>query len=180
MKRCYLVALLTLLAPTAVASLESLERGNREGIVVDVPQSEVLTKWHCGHQQTVLSGDSISEWVPRGQDVYTRKELITIQFIAGFPGIPAASEFVDKMHSLSQARYSDMTWKVLERSDNDVLYEWSLPSGHQGVPPQHEIVRVISTDAGIHRVAYEKSVPELDDETRELWLSRLRTSHLAN
>ena len=146
---------------------------NSDRIKLDLPDYA----WKCAFRQTAPNGQSIVEIIPINQTLDNRSEMITIQF---HPKSWASSavEFVNALYVQESQIYRDMQWNVLKQSDNDVIYEWILPNGYKNYPPQHEIVRIIWTTQGLHRIAYEKKTKALDMQTKTLWLNRIETAQL--
>ena len=161
--------------------LLGLEYDYSETVEIDIPQQEVKQKWKRANAYASENGQSIVEWIPKEQNFENRSELITVQFVAHSSSQfkpRSAVEYANALYAQSSRNYPGMQRNVIKQSDYDVLYEWSLPNGYKNFPPQHEIVRIIWTEKGIHRVAYEKKVRELDQQTRDLWLSRIGTAKL--
>jgi hypothetical protein len=74
-----------------------------------------------------------------------------------------------------QANYPDMIWNTISMSENDVVYEWILPNGipSKKILPQHEIARLLTTEKGMHRIAYERKTCPIDENERKLWIQRI-------
>jgi hypothetical protein len=150
-----------------------------ETLRMDIPEQEAEQKWECVNRGYTKYGESIAEWIPKNQNFDNRSELITIQFVAHSPNLPcSAEEFMNVLYEFFSEEYPNMQWNVIKQSVYDVCFEWMLPNGHDNCSPQHEITRIIWTKKGFHRVAYEQPVPELDSQTRELWLKRIESAQL--
>lgn len=152
-----------------------------EYMEIKVPESEAKTKWKQVTKYASEDGISNFEWIPSNQKLDNRTEILTIQFMAkktkdGNPSL--AKQIVFNVFKQSSMQYPDMVWNSIQDDDDDFIYEWSLPNGADGLPKQHEIVRVVSTDKGFHRIAYEIRTGKIDEHTRQLWISRLGSSRL--
>lgn len=152
-----------------------------EYMEIRVPEAEAKSKWTQINKHISEDGISSFEWIPNNQKLESRTEIITIQFMSkktkdGKPAL--AREIVFNVYKSANLNYPDMIWNTIQDEDDDFMYEWSLPNGADGLPKQHEIVRVVSTDKGFHRIAYESRAPKLDEHTRQLWIYRLGSSRL--
>ncbi len=154
-----------------------------ETMFIDIPQQELKQKWKQAHSQSMNDGWAIVEWIPKNQTLDNRNEMITVQFSdhsLSKVKVTSAQQFVNILYNDMQIQYPGMIWNTIEQSENDMLFEWILPNGYKNFPPQHEIVRIICTSKGIHRIAYEKKVSKLDPQTRDLWISRLANAKLVH
>lgn len=152
-----------------------------EHMEINVPEDEVRDKWKLANRIVADDGISTFEWIPQMQKLDNRTEILTVQFMAkrlrdAKPS--TARELATNIYKQARMQYPELRWNVIRDGDKDYLYEWILPRGADGVDPQHEIVRIISTDKGFHRIAYEKKVSSLDQVTRKVWIDRLASSPL--
>lgn len=126
--------------------LLGLEYDYSKTVKIDIPQQEVKQKWKHANAYASKNGQSIVEWIPKEQRFENRSELITVQFFAYSSSQfkpRSAVEYANALYAQSSRDYLGMQWNVIEQSDYDVLYDWSLLNGHKNFPPQHEIVRII-------------------------------------
>lgn len=152
-----------------------------EYMEIKVPESEAKNKWQQVTKYYSEDGISSFEWIPKNEQLDKRTEILTIQFMAkktkdGNPS--TARQLVLNIFKQASMQFPDMVWSTIQDDHNDFIYEWALPYGGDGLPKQHEIARVISTDKGFHRIAYEKRVPRIDEHTKQLWINRLGSSKL--
>lgn len=152
-----------------------------EHMEIDVPDDEVRDKWKLATRSVADDGIATFEWIPHLQKLDSHNEALTVQFMAkrlkdAKPS--TAKQLATNMYRQARMKYAEMQWKVLRDGEDDYLYEWILPRGAEGIPPQHEIVRIVSTDKGFHRIAYERRVPTMDPVTRKVWIDRLEASPL--
>lgn len=152
-----------------------------EFMEIKVPEYEAKNKWQQITRYASEDGISSFEWIPKGEKLENRTEILTIQFLAkktkdGNPS--TAKQIVTNIFKQGMMQFPDMAWNTIQDDDNDFMYEWSLPYGGEGMTKQHEIVRIVSTDKGFHRIAYEKRVPKIDEHTKQLWICRLGASRL--
>lgn len=163
---------------------------------------EERTYWKQANAYASPEGISIIEWVPRHQTLKNRTELLTFQFFANrqdpsagtviknllFSSKPfargkqheAAEIYINKLYAEMRSNYPNMIWNTISLSENDVVFEWVLPNGipSKKIPPQHEIVRILTTQKGMHRIAYEKRTTHLDENERALWIDRISKAPL--
>jgi hypothetical protein len=122
-----------------------------------------LSKWEKGHQSVKKAGITTTRYYlnTESKDFWT--QLINIQF-------------KDKAHldgaTLEQAMQEEgaksrwVTTKIHTKKENDILYERDFPSG------EHELVRLIMTKKGMHRISYVKrGILSKEDKTQ--WIERL-------
>ena len=157
-----------------------IENENCETIEIYIPQQEINEKWKCACSLSSEDAQSLAEWIPKGQNFGNLSEMITVHFFSknleNFNNL-SAIDYVKELRLRLDDKYPTGTWNVIKQSEYDVLYEWRLPNEN---PPQHEIARVITTNKGMHRVAYEMRVKELDKPTRDLWMTRIGTAKVVN
>ncbi|CRX39555.1 hypothetical protein [Estrella lausannensis] len=152
-----------------------------EHMEINVPDDEVRDKWKLANRIVADDGIATFEWIPQMQKLENRTEILTVQFMAKrLKDIKpsTAKELATNIYKQARMQYPELRWNVLKDGETDYLYEWILPRGADGIDPQHEIVRIISTDRGFHRIAYEKRVATLDAVTRKIWIDRLASSPL--
>lgn len=152
-----------------------------EFMEIKVPEAEAKSKWKQISNYASEDGISNFEWIPKNEKLNNRTEILTIQFMAkktkdGNPS--TAKQLAFNIYKQSTVQYPDMEWNSIQDEDDDFIYEWVLPHGADGIPRQHEIVRVVSTDKGFHRIAYERRTPKMDEHTKQLWINRIGTSRL--
>ncbi|MCH9627054.1 MAG: hypothetical protein S4CHLAM2_06880 [Chlamydiales bacterium] len=105
---------------------------------------EETGSWKVGKQTASEQGASLTRFVLESETESDWSKLITIQFkdrqlIQG----KTAEEAMNQEQALSPLA----SIHVLKRLPNDVTYERTFPAG------EHEIVRMVMTKKGLHRVA---------------------------
>ena len=152
--------------------------------VVSIPLSfDETQKWKFAYTQGTPNGDSVFEWIPVDDTIDNWSELIQIQFFASpFPGniAPLAPEFVSRFVGFLKKQFPSVKTSIISQKDDDVLFEWILPQKEGNEPAQAEIVRVITTQKGIHRIAFTQKTSALDPAVRERWIKRLSDAKLIN
>ena len=71
-----------------------------------------------------------------------------------------------------EARCPNVKWKILSKSETDILYEWQVTHCN-GKPDQTEIARIIYGKWNIWRLTYTEKVAVLPEETRTQWIKWL-------
>ena len=72
---------------------------------------------------------------------------------------------------------SNVEFEVLKDEPGDVLFTWSVPRNEQR-PAQQEVVRIVSGERDIHRLAYSRKGETLDKEGLEPWIKMLAEAEL--
>lgn len=89
-----------------------------------------------------FKGEGIVEYVVDGQTVENWKELFTIQFYSKL-NITLPDYYSAFVEGLQQKVKEKVNSKILEQTDNSILFEWSIESGPEA---QHEWVMVKKVD----------------------------------
>ena len=66
---------------------------------------------------------------------------------------------------------------MLAKSDSEILFHWREQATKEN-PGQHEIVRLVTDEKDIHRLAYSRRVPQIPNEEAQAWFSLLREAKL--
>lgn len=122
-----------------------------------------LSKWQVGHQHIRKTGMATTRYMlsTESKDYWT--QIVNIQFK------DKAHLKVKTVEEAMNEEAKKSIWvnsKILSKKKNDVIYERDFPSG------EHEIVRMIMTKKGLHRVAYIKKGPISQDDKKQ-WIERL-------
>lgn len=134
-----------------------------ETVYMPLPQN-ILHKWTMGFQKAdEEKGSAVTRYILETESNKDWSQLINIQFkdkklVKATSATEAMQQEASKSRVVSQ--------KVHSQNPDDVLYERDFPTG------EHEIVRMIMTKKGLHRVAYVKKGP-ITKEERTLWVERL-------
>jgi hypothetical protein len=71
----------------------------------------------------------------------------------------------------------DASFKVLSKTDNDLVYEWRVENCPRQ-PDQTEIARLLLGREGVYRVAYVRKGKPLTAAERKLWIQRLSQARI--
>jgi hypothetical protein len=134
-----------------------------ETVYVPLPQS-LMHKWKLGIQKAdEEKGASVTRYILESETMENWSQLLNIQF-KDKELVKAKS--AESAMEIEVSKSQHVNYKVLSHNPHDVLYEREFPTG------EHEIVRMILTKKGLHRVAYVKRGP-LTQEERSQWIGRL-------
>ncbi len=67
-------------------------------------------------------------------------------------------------------------WNIIESTDHEVIYEWSLSKKQDGYLPQHEISKAFFTESGFHRIGITIKSPTIKAQQRSEAMSLLKDS----
>lgn len=126
---------------------------------VSIPLPQILTKWKKGFQDECttryfLENETTERW----------SELVNIQFKER--KLVKCSTAVEAMKQESLLNHR-VIYKIHSQSPNDLIFEKIFPTG------VHEIVRMIMTDKGLHRIGYAKTTSPFTEIDRSQWIERL-------
>jgi len=120
------------------------------------------------------------ETIPLNQTIQDWSELICIQYIDTSewkknidPTLDSVLDCVRK-ETLSSYPEKMVTWNIIEKNQDDVIYEWILHKSYKNNPPQHEISRAFLTKRGLHRVGFTRKNGQMSLEEREKWVNLLK------
>jgi len=134
-----------------------------ETLFIPIEQTGV---WKKGKQTSSEDGASLTRFMLESETQKNWSKLITIQFKDRH--LIQGSSAEEAM--MNEQRLSPLgTWALIKNQPNDVIYERAFPAG------EHELVRMIMTQKGLHRVAYLKQGP-FDVSERSQWVGRLMNS----
>ncbi len=134
-----------------------------ETVYVPLPQN-ALNKWKLGLQKAdEKKGSTVTRYFLESETENNWTQLINIQFKdTKLVKLDSAESAMQEESAKSQV----VNQKVHFQNPHDVLYEREFPTG------EHEIVRLIMTKKGLHRVAYVKKGP-MTKEERIAWVQIL-------
>jgi len=127
--------------------------------------------------------EGLVERIPVNQSVKDWVELICIQYHDrsqwddGTIAYPI-EEIMKRLEKVTIGSYpgNKVTWRILEKSETAVIYEWILHKPYKDVPSQHEIAHGFLTEHGFHRIGITCKNREMTSEERERWMELLRES----
>ncbi|MFZ0566056.1 MAG: hypothetical protein WAM28_07720 [Chlamydiales bacterium] len=136
-----------------------------ETVFIPLKEGE-LEQWKIEHQQTTQNGISSTRYIPSSETTNNWTKLLNIKFHdRSLLHVNTALEAMQQEQTSSPR----VLCSVLNQHPNDLTYERAFPTG------EHELVRMIMTKKGLHRISYVKRGP-FDQEERNYWLDRLMSS----
>ncbi len=122
------------------------------------------------------------ELIPVQQTTKDWSELIRIQYFcrSEWKGaeIKSINHILDRIRETTLSLFpgSKVTWKIIERNKNSVIYEWILHRPYENTSPQHEIVRCFFTKHGYHSLSFTRKNAVMSSSERKNWIKQLRES----
>ena len=136
-----------------------------------------LTGWKVGFQERErFTNNNIKEIIPASETIHNWSKMITIQYKDKRKDNP--EKFMQALKVSMQSKCKNTKWEVLEKTNNSILYEWSI-KGCSPHKDQHELSKLILGNDGLHRVAYTEKVKSIPNKTREKWIKKLSDAYLA-
>lgn len=133
-----------------------------ETVFVPLPEKEIES-WILGYQNVKENGLAITRYVLQTEEGKDWTKILNIHFKdKQHTTATTALEAMEQERILSP----DAQSRLISHNINDCLYERSFPTG------EHEIVRMIMTKKGLHRIAYIKR-GNFDEKEKRDWISRL-------
>lgn len=123
---------------------------------------------------------SLIESIPKDQNTSNWTELLCIQQQSGFD--TSHPEFIDMLIDGFKQTIADqypggkVSLKVVERGDEDFIYEKIIHEQYKDIPPEYEISHIFLENGSFYRVSYTKRREPISSVEKEGWLKRLRQS----
>lgn len=154
---CLSIALLTL--PGALQA----KYGITEKALLPLPN--ILSHWKLATEHNETDGSCLTRYILEQETMENWSELVNIQFTES-----GRLNCSDALQALKQevALNKSVTYKIYEQQEDSLLFEKIFPSG------ERELVRMIMTREGLHRLAYVKRHAMMTDVDREQWIARLK------
>jgi hypothetical protein len=174
--RCILgLSVFMLLTQGKAYAIALVERPPSKSIVLKLPNNG-----HANWKEvarSVTKKEGIVERIPLDQTPQNWSELISIQYSEKSKS-DSLESILGRMRDRTFATYADKrgTWQVIENNQQDCIYEWILHEPHEDGPPYHEIVRMFTTEFGIHRIGFTRQNAEIDTDEREKWIQLFKKS----
>jgi hypothetical protein len=122
------------------------------------------------------------ERIPLDQNKHRWSLMISMQYFdrSSWDEHASIEDFVKLCEKSARDRYpgNEVTWKIIEKNKNDIIYEWILHKTYLLIPPQHEVVRAFLTDKGLHRFACVRQYNEMDKDEKERCLKSFENLYL--
>jgi len=133
--------------------------------------------WRIAHRSANRTS-AVVEWVRRTESMKRATAMFSTQRLLGLARRGAnAKAMMERIHGGLKRMYPTLEFDILDDGEDDVLFEWRVPAAH-GRPAQHEIARLATGEADIHRIAYVARKPRMGAEERERWRTILANARL--
>lgn len=133
--------------------------------------------WHVGYRVTNQLVATAEHVLPK-EKIQNWSELVNIQRLHGqaTTGL-SLGEVVEGMMTTLKKSNPDRQFRILERDDSSIVYEWKT-SGSKNSVAQHEIVKLFYGPRDMHRLAYVKKCDGLPEAERTKWLGIINSAKL--
>ena len=170
-------------APSSSApssSLTELEKGNipwgkdKLGMTARIVAAQLDNRnWKIGYEAG-QGGVKIVEYVLEGETVENWSELVTWQYFQEWQKKASLVDIYEDNRKLKQQRFPTATWKLISKSDNEIIFWWAVES-HPIFGDETSIVRMILGKDGVHQIHYSIKKARLFDSDRDKWIRILRS-----
>jgi len=154
--------LLHTFALTALVFLTSIGANAAETVSITIPQ--VLSHWKVGCHKELKNGQSTTRYIPENETMANWTQLVNIQFHER--NLVKGSDALQAMKQEAVFNQGVFYQMHIEK-DNDILFEKVFPTG------VHELVHMVMTDQGLHRIAYVKRNGPFENLDRQQWMDYL-------
>jgi hypothetical protein len=127
--------------------------------------------WTLGFQNK-NGNNIIMEYVLEGESVYTRSEMVTVNFLGDMAGATPQQFAAMMEQSLREETDGDLEWNVFNEQNNELMYEFILKNDSWEAD-QHEVARVIAVEDGIFVLHYMIEEAPMSPEHRQKWIDLL-------
>lgn len=143
--------------------------GEREHLTLFFDESN----WRVGHSGVEPGAGQIQEFVRKGETIENWTELLTLMNFARTPSAsPSPEAVMNEAKAKLEQRCPGVTWKVLERQETAILYEWQTADCPSS-PNHRSVARVLDGKWNRWVLAYEIKVKDWPEAKRSLWIELL-------
>jgi hypothetical protein len=142
-----------------------------EAIVV--PNADA-SMWDIGFQKDYGIGNGyIREWVPKGENINSWSQLLSVEFIEGVKKSPF--DFAAELAAQKTVQCPGTEWSEIKRDQNTIYYKFTFPdcAGHKA---QVEITRLFRGNDGLHRLSYAQKGAKMDTAREQYFLYQFDNS----
>lgn len=127
--------------------------------------------WKLGYQDKQGS-NIIMEYVLEGETVYTRSEMVTVNFLGTMAGATPQQFAALMEEGLREDTDGDPEFNIFNERNNELMYEFILKNDSQEAD-QHEVARVVAVNDGIFVLHYMIEEAPMSPEHRQKWIDLL-------
>lgn len=153
--------------------------------VIHLPKDTIVLKFSEENEwkeinRYVNEVESFVDRIPIDQNTENWTELIALAFFKKSPTrkIKSIDSLVAGVFEHIEKSYQGkkISYKVLEKNNDDFIYEWALHEPCNDTPAQHEVLRVFFTDTGIHQIGFTRKHRQMTQDEKEKWIKLFRES----
>ena len=127
----------------------------------------------------VNENEGFVERIPIDQTTTNWTELIGIQYLDvkhwDMENIEYIMEAIEAQ-TISDYPGNKVTWNIIEKNKDDIIYEWILHKPYKNIPNQHEVARAFLINGIFHRVGFTRKNAEMSANERNTWIKLLKKS----
>lgn len=121
----------------------------------------------------------IIEVIPIDQTIQNWSELIGVQYMSIADWDDSICDLEKIMEHLRKDMLSSypkdiISWQIIEKNKDGIIYEWFVRKPYENIPIEHEIARAFLTPSGFHRVGFTRRNNHMSSEERIKWIQLLR------
>ncbi len=160
----------------AIVDPRGLDPANARPLDVVEINFDDKARWRLGYR-AINRLQSLTEYVPAGEAVQKWKELYTVQRLYNMSTKTSPKKMATEIEANLRKANAEIDFQLLADSETDVMFHWREKAG-EGREAQHEIVRLISGQKDIHRIAYGRKVAQIPNAEAQAWFKLLRSAKL--
>jgi hypothetical protein len=156
------LVLALLIIPSALQAKQTKYKFE-ETVSITLPRT-YFANWKLCYQKTYEAGAAVTRYILETETMDNWTQLINIQF--------KDRKLIESSNAMEVMRQEAtfnkwVTYKIHTQSPNDLIYEKIFPTG------EHEVVRMIMTEKGLHRIGYAKRDAPFTEAERARWVELL-------
>jgi hypothetical protein len=134
--------------------------------------NEESRNWKISFQRSDKERASITT-IPSDQPTENPSEMLSICFESKINPLELTAELVRKA-KIEMFPENDLKWNILKKNESDLICEAISYSKSKTIPIQHDLIRLILTDKGVHTIWFSRLHTEMTSKEREKWVKILK------
>ncbi len=143
-----------------------------DGMAFTLPENE----WVVAYRY-LAANQGNTEYVKQGESIQSWTELFSSQRFIGAAHHKTAAEVTKGIQKQLEKKFGDVTFNILQESEKDVLFTWSIDQSDEHAA-QQEVARIVQGEHDIHRLAYTRKGTFEDNKTLAPWIEKLKQAKL--
>lgn len=128
-------------------------------------------EWVVGYQDPDSPG-AIVQYVPAGQTIDAWQEMVTKRTYKGLQETTTVQQALEADRQRIDEECKDTTWRLIETSAVDVVYEVTRRSCAEK-EPAYEMGRLLVGDQALYQITYTADVDSISESKRDEWIGIL-------